>query len=237
MGQLHPRISGQRRLSTSTEDEQAHGRSLWPESLDGFVASSLGGMQGIAKSRQTLQTLHGETIPDVVRAQLVKNAADRERVGQQLSRLSHAPVIIDSFELTGIHKGVPVGHVDHGIIHLRAGVVELVEVAARMEVMVIFVDLSQSVADLKMLLVVVHPMLLAAVYRDATVGALEINMLRGLGARLGIDLAAGLRELSWAVAVVRAAGVLFYEGRALADLGNGRVGERVEEVVLLENRL
>lgn len=106
-----------------------------------------------------------------------------------------------------------------------------------MEVMVIFIDLSQSVAYLKMFLIVVHPMLLAAIYRDATVRALEIDVLRRLGARLGIDLAVGLGELPWAVAVVRAAGVLSYEGRTLADLGDGRVGEGVEEVVLLENRL
>lgn len=130
MGQLHPGISRQRRLSASTKDKDTHRGRLRPETLDRLVASSLRRMQGIAKCRQTLQALDGEAIPDMVRAQLVKNAADRERIGQQPSRLSHAPVIVDSFELTGIHKRVPVGHVDHGVIHLRTGVVELVEVAA-----------------------------------------------------------------------------------------------------------
>jgi hypothetical protein len=89
-------------------------------------------------------------------------------------------------------------------------------------------------------LIVIRPVLLAAVYRYAAIRALKVDV-RGRGA--------GFRRLA-AFEVVRivrctrrlvrgmwAVSVLSHKGSALANLGYGRVRERVEEVVLGEDKL
>lgn len=67
-------------------------------------------------------------------------------------------------------------------------------------------------------------MFFATIYRDATVGALEIHMLRGEAVGFG-------SRKSRAVAMMGAARMSFYEGSALAYLWDGGVGKRVEEVI------
>jgi hypothetical protein len=84
--------------------------------------------------------------------------------------------------------------------------------------MVVLVDLAQCVANLEMCLVIIGPVLLAAVHRDAAVRALEIDMRRGHCA-------------PWLVVMVWAPRMLSYEGRAPANLWDWGVGEGVEEVI------
>jgi hypothetical protein len=91
--------------------------------------------------------------------------------------------------------------------------------------MIILVDLLQAVAYFKMSLVVVHPMLLAAVRGDATVGTLETDVRGSLSCRscrlspfwvIGVESDSGL-SVCWVWAVC----VLLHEGRAAAYLGRG----------------
>lgn len=120
-----------------------------------------------------------------MRAELVQDAPDGHWVGEQPRGLAHAPVRVDGLEIPRVQEGVPVGHVHHGLLQLRAGVLELGEEPAGPQVVVVLVDLPQGVAYLEVGLVVGHPVLLAAVYRHAAVRALEVDVrwgqLRGLG--------------------------------------------------------
>jgi hypothetical protein len=89
-----------------------------------------------------------------------------------------------------------------------------------------------------MRLVVVHPVLLAAVDGDAAVRTFEVYMCGwGTGggrlARFKVEWVGGYA--GWGVGGVRAVCVLAHIRRALADLGDGRLGEGVEEVVFCED--
>ena len=101
--------------------------------------------------------------------------------------------------------------------------------------MVVLVDLPQGVTYFQVGLVVVCPMFLAAVHRNAAIGALEVNMRRGPipGFRVGVGM--GISSVRWqagrSVVRVGAVGMLSYESGATADLRNRRVREGVEEIV------
>lgn len=105
--------------------------------------------------------------------------------------------------------------------------------------MVVFVGLTQNVADLQMSLVVVGPVLLAAVDRDTAVGALKVDVGRrgpGLGRLAGFEVhwvVWGARRLVVGMGTV---GVLAHEGGSFADVGDRRLGEGVEEVVFGEDQ-
>jgi len=146
----------------------------------------------------------------------VKDARDRYRVREEASRLSHAAIRVDGLKGSCVEKGVPVGHVDEGILDLGSGIFELGEPPARPKIVVVLVDLAQRVADLEMLFVVRSPVLLAAVYRDAAVGALKVDSLRKAVAVLGMGTARMLSDV----------------GGTLSDFGDRGLCKRVEKVVL-----
>ena len=107
--------------------------------------------------------------------------------------------------------------------------------------MVVLINLPQCLAQLQVLLVVVRPVLLAAIYRYAAVRALELHMCGRPGGP-----AAGLArlEVSWrgsnaglVVRGVRAVGMMLHEGGAFADGGHGRGAEAVEEVIWLKDHV
>lgn len=166
----------------------------------------------------------------------MQDAADRDRIGQESRGLSHIPIVVDGLEVSRVQERIPVRHVDHGLLQLRPGKVELGKQAARPQVVVVLVDLSQGIADLQVVLVVGHPVLFGAVHRYATVRALEVNVGCWQVARGGCRLARrALGYASRAVVWVRAIGVLAHEGSPAADFGNGRRGEGVEEVIFAED--
>lgn len=88
--------------------------------------------------------------------------------------------------------------------------------------MVVLVDLPQCIAYFQVLLIVVSPVLLGAGHWNTTVRAFEVDMGR---CQVPMGLVVG----------VVAAGILPHESRSFPDLGNGRVGERVEEVIGFQN--
>jgi hypothetical protein len=108
----------------------------------------------------------------------MKNTADSDGIGEESRRLSHAPIIIDSFKAPGVQEGIPVRHVDHGFVQLRPRVFELGKESSRPEIMVILIDLPQRVTDFQVPLIVISPMFLAAIYRYSAIWALEIHMRR-----------------------------------------------------------
>lgn len=104
--------------------------------------------------------------------------------------------------------------------------------------MVVFVDLAHRITKLEMHLVVVGPVLLAAVARDAAVRALEPHV-RGWGGG-GATLLTCFRVVgrsdnaSLTVGWMRAVGMGFDEGGAATDPRGGRCREMVEQVGLFQ---
>jgi hypothetical protein len=106
--------------------------------------------------------------------------------------------------------------------------------------MVILIRLTQNIADLQMCFVVICPMLLTTVYRDPAVGAFKVYVgWRGTCLRrlAGFEVHGVGRRTCGLVRGVRAICVLSHESCSLADLGYGRVRERVEEVVFGQHEL
>lgn len=110
----------------------------------------------------------------------MQNASQRQGICQQPSNLPHTPVFIDRFVLSGVEIRVPARHVDQYFIYLRPRVLELWEPSSRSQIMVILVDLFQSVAYLEMSFKVICPVLFTAVHRDATIRTLKLDVSWGL---------------------------------------------------------
>lgn len=127
---------------------------------------------------EALQALgrHAAVLADVVGTQLVEDAGDGHWVRQQLGGLAHLAVVVEGVVVAGVEVRVPAAHVDQDLLHLRLGELELIEDAAAVQIVVVLVALAQHVADLEMGLVVVGPVLLAAVDGDAAVRALEVDV-------------------------------------------------------------
>ena len=138
------------------------------------------------RTAEALQSLgcHAPVLPDVVGTQLIQNTRDRDGVCQQLCRLAHLSVLVQRVKVSGVHVCIPTCHVDQNLLHLGLRKLELLEETPTSQIMVVFVDLFQNVADLQMRLVVVGPVLFTAVYWYTTVWTLEIYM-GGWGACLG----------------------------------------------------
>src|SRR5690606_34956510 len=79
------------------------------------------------------------------------------------------------------HVGIPIGHVDQSIIQLIGRVYEFRELAARDKIMIVLVCFPQGIAHLQMLLIVVCPMFLRAIYRNAAIRAGMVDMSRLCG--------------------------------------------------------
>ncbi len=78
--------------------------------------------------------------------------------------------------LSCIEIRVPTRHVDQDLINLRPRVFELWKPPTRPQIMVIFIDLPESIADFEMGFKIICPMLFAAVDRYATVRTLVLDM-------------------------------------------------------------
>lgn len=100
--------------------------------------------------------------------------------------------------------------------------------------MIILVDLSEGIANLEMLLVMIHPVLLAAVDRDAAVGAFEVDLARFHITSLRLLAFGARRQFGRFMVRVRAISILAHEGGSSSELGDWGVGEGVKEVVLCQ---
>ncbi len=146
--------------------------------------------------------------------------------------MSHAPVRVDRYEIPRVQERVPVGHVHQSFLHLGPGIFEFGEYSSRPQVMVVLVDLPQGIADLQVFLVVVLPVLLAAVNGYAAVRAFEVDMGRRLFSRLYYRFSHGaIRDSCGSMVGMRAVRMEFDISGTTAHVGNGGIGERVEEIV------
>lgn len=195
------------------------------------------------RTAQTANALAGQPAPllHTVRAVLMQDAANGNRIRQQLGDLTHAPLVMHRLKLAGVHEGIPVGHVDDGLGQLIISHVKLGKGTTRMQVVVVLVDFAELIAYLQVGLVVFHPVLLAAVHRHSAVGAFKVDVRRGEVPGLSFRLLGGLRrdcrDPRGPVVGMRAVGVLPHEGSAAPDLRDWAVGERVEQIVGLQDRL
>jgi hypothetical protein len=103
------------------------------------------------------------------------------------------------------------------------------------QVVVVLIDLAQSVTDLEVSLKVIHPMALGAVDWHTAIGALEVRMGRGqvciIGGFSGFGVVRRDGRAGLLVARMGAEGILLDKLGALANCRRGRVREGVEQVV------
>jgi len=85
---------------------------------------------------------------------------------------------MDGCILPRIHKRIPVQQIHNRLRKLLCTKLELGEDPTRPQIMLVFVDLSQGITNLKVRLVVVHPVAFAAVHRNTTIRAFEVHMSR-----------------------------------------------------------
>lgn len=172
---------------------------------------------------KTLEPFGGETPSalEIVGTKLMKNAANCNGICQKSSDLAHGSVRVDSIEFATVHESVPVGHVHSGIVELEIRQISLMKDSSRAKIMIVFVDLAQSIANFQMLLVMVHPMLLAAVYGNAAVRALEINLRGGHVTGCGLLALGNCRHLGRLVVWMGAAGMLTHKCGAASKFGHG----------------
>lgn len=166
------------------------------------------------------------------------NTRYRHRVRQQFRRLSHLAIFIQRIKIPRIQIRVPITHIHQNLLNLRLREGKFLEEPPTAQVMVIFVALAQDIAYVEMGLVVVCPVLFAAVDGDSAVGTLEVYVCgrRALLAGFaGFEVEGAVRGAGGLVIRVRAVCVLAHEGCAFAHLGYGGIGEGVEEVLLVQH--
>lgn len=167
----------------------------------------------------------------------MQNTANGNGVRQESCNLAHTTIRVYSLELSRVHKSVPVCHVDSSVVKLQVRQIGLMEDTAGSEIVVILIDLTERVTHFKVLLVMVHPVLFAAVDRHTAVRALKSNMgRRHIACRLCrfLSFASHSRQLGRLVIGVWAVCMLLHKSCATTKFGNRRVGKGVEEVVLAE---
>lgn len=153
--------------------------------------------------------------------------------------MAQGSLVIDGAELSGIKESIPVSHVDQDLLDLVSWVLELREEAAGAEIVVVLVDLTKSVADFQVLLIVLCPVLFATCYRNTTVRALKVDVCWWGGASGLLCACSSFRivdEASLLVITVWTPCILSHESSAFSDLWRWRLGELVEEVVWEEQR-
>lgn len=181
---------------------------------------------------------HSSVFANVVRAQLVDNTGDGHGVSEELRSLSHFPVFVKSIKVSSIQVCIPARHVDQDFFHLGLSELKFFEESPTSQVVVVFVRLSQYIADLQMCLVVICPVLLATVDWYPAVRALEIYMGRRralLGRFASFEIHRILGSPGRLMIGMRTVCMLSHKSCSLANLRYGRVRERIEEVVLSQD--
>jgi hypothetical protein len=168
----------------------------------------------------------------------VKNGADGDRVSEQTSCVPETAFLVHSTKLSCIQKSVPVGKVYDLLFHASFGILEFVHLPAAPEIVIILVDLPEGVTELQVVLVVICPVFFRARGRYAAVWALVLDMSRRSSAMQRLSGFAILLSDGYASTVmrrVRAVSVSRHESRAFTHRGDGRVRERVKEVIRLDD--
>jgi hypothetical protein len=160
------------------------------------------------------------------------------RVRQQLSRLPHFALLVQSIEIPCIQISVPASHIDQNLLNLRLRQLELLVEATAPQIVVVFVALLHDITHLQVRFIVVRPVFFTAIHRDTTIGALEVYV-RGRCAFIGgfacLGVASMLGGASRLVGGMWTVGMLAHKRSAFPYRGYGRVGEGVEQVILVEH--
>ena len=118
---------------------------------------------------------------------------------------------------------------------------KLVKEPARVQIVIVFVDLFQHIAEFEMGFVVIRPMLFTACHRYAAVWTLEFDMSSWHGLRswglpgFGVEWRKGRAGL--AMTRMRAVGMVLDVVGTPSNLRDWRVAEGMEEVVWLEHHV
>lgn len=154
----------------------------------------------------------------------MQDAGDGGGVCQESRCLPQTPLVIDGIELARVEESVPIHHVDLSLVHLRSGIFKFREETTRDQIVVILVDLTKSVADLRMSLVVVDKVLFAARDGYTTVGTFVSDVCGRLCSSLSCFEVIRRGGLSRPLVLwMRTVCILLYEGGATADDGRRRV--------------
>lgn len=99
-----------------------------------------------AEALESLRS-HSSVLANVVRAQLVDNTGDGHGVSEELRSLSHLSVFVERIIVSCIQVCIPACHVDENLLHLGLSELKLLEESPTSQIVVVFVRLSQYVAD------------------------------------------------------------------------------------------
>jgi hypothetical protein len=191
-----------------------------------------------AEALETLRS-HSSALANVVRTQLIDDTGDGHGISEELRSLSHLSVLVERIEVSRIQICIPACHVHENLLHLRLGELELLKESPASQVMVVLVGLSQNITNFQMCLVVVCPMLLAAVDRYPAVWALEVHMGRWgtlLGRLASLQIHGVLCGSCRLMIRMRTVCMLSHERCSLANLRYRRVRERIEQIVLRQDK-
>lgn len=168
----------------------------------------------------------------------MENATQCQGICQQSRRLPHGSVGVYGLKLPCVQQRIPICQVHQDLFQLWSRVLEFRKVPARPQVVVIFIDLPQGIADLHVPLVVVSPMLFAAVCCNAAIRAFESNVCGRLCAFGILFPNLGIVRRRWdsrpMMGGVWTVCVALGEKRSFSNFGYGGFGKRVEQVILPE---
>lgn len=155
----------------------------------------------------------------------MEDTANGERICQQPGDLPHISIIIDCLELPGIQEGIPVRHVHHSFLHLWSSIFEFGEEPPRPQIVIVFVDLTQSIADLQMRLIVFCPVFFATIYGHSAIRTLKMYMSWSLisGAGRLVDIIRCCGDTGRAMVGMRTLGMLSHESCSVPYLRNRRI--------------
>ena len=78
----------------------------------------------------------------------MEDGGDGDGIGQETGGLAEGTFVVERTVVPRVEISVPVGHVDHGLFNRWAWVLEFGEEPAGSEVVVIFIDLAETVTYL-----------------------------------------------------------------------------------------
>ena len=122
--------------------------------------------QGWARlTTEALESLrrHPPVLPDVIGTQLVNDAGYCHRVGEKLRGLAHFLVFIQRIKVPRVQISIPTAHICQDLFDLRLRETELFEKPSAPQVMVVLIGLPYHIAYLQMCLIIIRPVLLAAI--------------------------------------------------------------------------
>jgi hypothetical protein len=191
---------------------------------------------------EALQALwcHSAILSQIVRAQLVEDTGNGDRVCQQLRRLPHFPVLVQRIKVSCVQVSIPTGHVHQDLLHLWFSKLKLLEEPSTPQIVIVLIRLPQYIADLQMCFIIIRPMFLTAVYWYPTIWTFKVYVGwwgTCFGRFAGFEVHWVIRCSRWLMRRMWAVCMLSHESCSFAYLRNGRVREGIKEVVFCQNKL